>query len=185
MVTEAMPLDYMYVEWLYKRCIGALQQRNPSRTYWKLAKHLHSIPFEWHVRNDENRAEDGKLLRDQFIDEMDVEDIEIGWLQLDASVLEMLIALADRAAFETDMAAGDWFWIFMENLGLKDYNDRAWDDEVEQHVNEICARLIHRRYQRNGAGGLFPLRHAIQDQRNVELAYQMATYLLEGRYRAS
>lgn len=185
MVTEAMPLDMMYLEWLYKRAIGALQQRNPSLTYWKLAKHLNSIPFHWSVRNDDNRSEDGKCLRDEFIEDMDIEDIEINWLQMDASMLEMLIALADRAGFETDMAAGDWFWIFLENLGLKTLSDRAWDDEAEQHVDEVCERVILRKYQRNGAGGLFPLRHATQDQRKVELAYQLATYLLEGRYRAT
>lgn len=184
MVTEARPLDHIYLEWLYKRAIGALQAKNPSLTYWKLAKHLNSIPFHWYVRNDDNRAEDGKCLRDEFIDEMAIEDLEIGWLQLDCSMLEMFIAFADRAAFETDMNNGDWFWIFMENLGLRSLSDRAWDDDAEQHVDEVCERIILRKYQRNGAGGLFPLRHAIQDQRKVELAYQLATYLLEGRYRA-
>lgn len=185
METEGVPLDHQYLEWLYKKAIGALQAKNPSLTYWKLAKHLNSVPFEWFIRNDDNRAEDGKGLRDQFIDDCGIEDIEIGWLQLECSVLEMLIALADRASFETGIEAGDWFWIFMENLGLRGFNDRAFDSDIEQHVDEICERLILRKYQRNGAGGLFPLRHAIQDQRNVELAYQLATYLLEGRYRVT
>ncbi len=178
-------LDDLYLEWLYKKSVGALQVKNPSRTYWQLAKHLYSVKFEWFVRNDDNRAEDGKGLRDEFINDCDIQDIEIGWLQLDCSILEMFIALAERAAFESEIAAGDWFWIFMENLGLRSFNDRGYDDDAVQHIDEICDRVIYRKYQRNGAGGLFPLRHAVQDQRKVELWYQLATYLLEGRYRVT
>lgn len=178
-------LDDMYLEWLYKKAIGALQNRNPSRTYWKLAKYLYKTRFEWYIRNDDNRAEDGKGLRDEFIEEMDIRDLEINWLQEDCSMLEMLIALAQRADFESEITAGDWFWIFMENLDLKQYSDRAWDMDAEHHVDEVCERINHRKYQRNGAGGLFPLRHAIQDQRKIELWYQLATYLLEGRYRGT
>lgn len=185
METEGRPLDDLYLEWLYKKAIGAVQAKNPSVTYWELARHLYRYPFEWFVRNDDNRAEDGKGLRDDFISDCGVEDIEVGWLQEDCSILEMLIALAGRASFDTGIEVGDWFWIFMENLGFKSFNDRAYDDDVSQHIDEVCERLVLRKYQRNGAGGLFPLRHAIQDQRHVELAYQLATYLLEGRYRGS
>lgn len=185
METEGRPLDDMYLEWLYKKAVGAIGVRNPSVTYWHLAKKLYSTPFYWSVNRDDNRAEDGKALRDEFIDEMDIQDLEIGWLQLDCSMLEMLIALANRASFESEMAPGDWFWIFMENLGLKDFSDRAYDEDAEQNIDEVCDRVIHRKYQRNGAGGLFPLRHAIQDQRKQELWYQLSAYLLEGRYRGT
>lgn len=178
-------LDDLYIEWLYKRSIGALGNRNPSRAYWKLAKHLYSRKFEWQVHNDDNRAEDGKCLRDEFIEECDIQDLEINWLQLDCSMLEMIIALADHAAFQTDMVSGDWFWIFMENLGLKDYSDRNFDYDAQATIDEICDRINYRQYQTNGAGGLFPLRHAERDQRKVELWYQLSAYLLEGRYRGS
>lgn len=183
METEGRPLDEEYLEWLYRKAIGALKAKNPSVTYWKLAVKLSSTRFEWHISHDENRAEEGKGLRDEFIDEMEIQDIEIGWLQEDCSTLEMFIALAQRAAFESNLTPGDWFWVFMENLGLKEYNDRAYDEDAEQHIDEVCDRVNHRKYQRNGAGGLFPLRHATQDQRNIELWYQLAAYLLEGRYR--
>jgi hypothetical protein len=178
-------LDDLYIEWLYKKAIGALGNKNPSKTYWKLAKHLYSWKFEWLVHNDDNRGEDGKCLRNDFIYDYNVEDIEIGWLQLDCSMLEMFVALAERAAFESDMETGDWFWIFMENLGLKEYTDRHFDSDSEAAIDEACDRVIYRKYPRNGAGGLFPLRHAERDQRKVELWYQLAAYLLEGRYRGS
>lgn len=183
METEGRPLDHMYLEWLYKKAIGATGVKNPSRTYWHLTRKLYSIRFDWFVHHDDNRAEDGKSLRDEFIDDMDVQDVEVGWLQEDCSFLEMLIALANRAAFNSEIAPGDWFWIFMENLGLKQYSDRAFDIDAEYHVDEVCERVNQRKYNRNGAGGLFPLRHATQDQRRVELWYQLSAYLLENRHR--
>jgi hypothetical protein len=178
-------LDDLYIEWLYKKAIGALGVKNPSRTYWHLARQLYRWKFEWFVRNDDNRGEDGKCLRNDFIFDYDIQDLEINWLQLDCSMLEMFIALADRAAFESSMEAGDWFWIFMENLGLKEHSDRNFDQDSAEAIDEACDRVINRKYQRNGAGGLFPLRNAERDQRKVELWYQLAAYLLEGRYRGS
>lgn len=175
-------LDDLYLEWLYKEAIGATKNRNPDRSYWELAKCLYKHKFEWLISNDDNRAEDGKCLRDEFITDCGIEDIEIGWLQMDCSMLEMLIALARRASFESTGTAGDWFWIFMENLGLKQYTDRGFDLDAEAAIDEACERVIYRKYQRNGAGGLFPLRNAQRDQRRIELWYQLATYLLEGRY---
>jgi hypothetical protein len=179
-------LDDQYIEWLYKKAMGALQVKNPSRTYWQLARLLYSIPFDWFVHNDDNRAEDGKSLRYAFVNDEGIEDIEINWYQMeDCSMLEMLVALAERAAFETDGEAGDWFWIFMENLGLKQYNDRSFDEDAVIAVNQACERVIQRKYQRNGAGGLFPLRYAQRDQRREELWYQLSAYVLEGRYRGA
>jgi hypothetical protein len=178
-------LDDLYIEWLYKKAIGAIGIKNPSRTYWKLARQLYRWKFEWSVRNDDNRGEDGKCLRNDFIFDYDVQDLEVNWLAMDCSMLEMFVALADRAAFESSMEPGDWFWIFMENLGLKEHSDRNFDQDSTEAIDEACDRVINRKYQRNGAGGLFPLRNAERDQRKVELWYQLAAYLLEGRYRGS
>jgi len=65
----------------------------------------------------------------------------------------------------------------MENLDLKKYND---DRPIPvKKVDDILDRVIHRKYKANGEGGFFPLKETNNDQRDVELWYQMSEYVLE------
>lgn len=176
------PLDELYLEWLYKNYIGAISNPNPERSCWQLAKQLYETPFTWIVDDDANRAERGKELRQQFIIDYDVDDIEINWLQIDCSVLEMMIALACRASFESWGEPGDWFWKFLGNLGLEGYNDRVYSEAIMQEVDAVLRRWLDREYDENGVGGLFPRTNAREDQRNVKIWYQLQGYLLEGDY---
>ena len=176
------PLDELYLEWLYKNYIGAVSNPNPERGFWKLAKQLYCMKFTWVLQDDQNRAEDGKALRDQFINDCDIQDIEIGWLQLDCSVLEMLIGLACRASFSSWGEPGDWLWKFLRNLGLGDYNDRIFNSTIGEEVDAVLSRLLDRTYGRNGDGGLFPCNDARQDQAQFPLWVQLQNYLLEGDY---
>lgn len=172
-------LDDLYIEWLYSKFVGSVEDLNPEHSFWNLTKQLYSIPFTWTISDDANRAEHGKELRQQFIIECDIDDIEIGWLQLDCSVLEMLIALAAMCSFESLGTPGDWYWKFLENLGLSSYNDRIYDDSDKEAVDAIIARLLDRKYERNGVGGLFPCNNAPRDQTQINLWYQAQAYLLE------
>lgn len=178
-------LDDLYFEWLYKQ-VGVVNNRNPKRSYWELCKQLYKTPFQWVVPNDDNRDEDGKELREEFIVECDIQDVEINWLAIDCSMLEMLIALARRASFESSGTPGDWFAKFMENLKLRRYTDAEYNSdagnhqEAEERIRNILDRLIYRTYNTRGVGGLFPLKHAEHDQRKVEIWYQMSLYLREG-----
>lgn len=178
-------LDDLYFEWLYGKFIGAVSNRNPARSYWGLAKHLYDTPFVIILRDDHNRAEDGRELRKVFIEDQEIEDVEVNWLQLDCSVLEMLIGLACRAAFEDGKEPGDWFWILITNLGLQPFNDRNYDQTAIGEVNAIVARLLDRTYEKDGAGGLFPCKHAREDQTQVNIWYQLQAYLLENLDEAS
>lgn len=173
-------LDDQYLEWLYQS-IGVVRNQNPHRSFWQLANQLYRTPFIWSVHNDDNRAEDGKALRIEFVDalEFDVMEIDPGWLELDCSVLEMLIALARRAAFQSDEHPGDWFWKMATHLGIR-YPDSVYSEQVQREVKYNVNRFLHRKYKKNGDGGLFPLRHAQRDQRTIELWYQLSAYLLEG-----
>lgn len=92
-------------------------------------------------------------------------------------MLELLIALAERFAFEINGRTDRCFWELMENLGLEDYNDSA--DIPEQKIDAILQEVIWRTYARTGRGGLFPLRRTGEDQREVELWYQLNAYILE------
>lgn len=183
MVTDTgTTLDNLYIEWLYRNYMGAVSNPNPAKSHWELAKQLYETPFTWLIADDANRAERGKELRQDFIRECDIEDVEINWLQIDCSVLEMLISLSCRASFETWGAPGDWFWKFLENLELNGYNDRVYSTAIMEEVDAVVRRWLDREYEKDGVGGLFPRKHATQDQRHVNIWYQLQGYLLEGDY---
>lgn len=170
------PLDELYFRWLYSQ-VGSVKQKNPARTYWSLLKQLFTKEFVWIIPNDDNRLEDGRDLRYEFVDEQNLDDVEPEWLGLGCSMLEMLIALANRLSFEDDQPADAWFWKLIENLGLRGFTDRyPYDEEI---VDEILDNVIWRTYEEDGRGGLFPLKHPNQDQRDVEIWYQLSAYLLE------
>jgi len=171
-------IDDRYFEWLYGQ-VAAVKNRNPHRSYWALLKQMYVKIFDWKVRNDDNRVEDGKALRLDFIEEWGNAGISPDWMDLECSVLEMLIGLARRASFETGEEPVEWFWRFVENLDMRTYTDEVYSELVREEVNISLDRLIDREYEADGTGGLFPLRHPREDQRNVEIAYQLSEYLLE------
>jgi len=186
-MTDVGTLDDAYFEWLYSQ-IGPLKNRNPDRNFWHLCRQLYSTEFIWFVPNDDNRVEDGKELRAAFPSSSreswdDPHDL---FRDLGCSMLEMLVALAKMAAFESGRSQVEWFWRFMHNLELDGYSDRVYSRSVGrgvvEGVEEVLDRLNNRTYSRDGRGGLFPLRHARQDRREIELWYQMSSYLLEGHY---
>ena len=175
----SQPLDDRYFEWLYS-LVAAVRNRNPVRSHWRLMRQLYVKEFVWLIPNDDNRAEDGKELRYEFINEQGIDEVDQAWLDLGCSVLEMMIALARRAAFESDDEVVEWFWRFIFNLGLNDHTDIAYNSATEREVDNVLDTVIFRTYDADGLGGLFPLTHPRQDQRKVELWYQLAAYLAEG-----
>jgi hypothetical protein len=177
-VTRLGTITDQYFEWLYSH-IGAVKNRDPSKSRWSLTRVLYTTPFIWFVPNDDNRAADGIDLRLEFIHASDM-DVDRDWMELECSMLEMLIALSRHASFQDGGTHADWFFKILNNLEIRDYTDDVWEISLEEEVNEALETINQRTYKRNGHGGLFPLRHARQDQRDVELWYQLAAYLLEG-----
>ena len=110
------------------------------------------------------------------------EDEQHYWMELDCSMLEMLIALARRVSFESYSTATDWFWCMIQNLELGKYTDDIYEVSIMEEVEEALKNLNARNYGADGSGGLFPLRKPAMDQRRVEIWYQMQAYLLEGEY---
>ena len=170
------PLDELYLTWLYSQ-IGSVKLKTLSRTYWSLLRQLYTKEFVWIVANDDNRVEDGRYLRYEFLDDQMIVDPDPEWMDLGCSVLEMLIGLSRRLSFEAEGKSRDWFWILLENLGLESYNDKTYSSH--EAVDAVLEQVIWRTYSQNGAGGLFPLKHPKKDQRKVELWYQLNSYLLE------
>lgn len=172
------PLDERYFCWLYSQ-VGSVETRNKAKTYWKLLRILYTKEFTWarKIDKDGNRAQDGKDLRTEFLRETKTDVDEPGWLDEPCSFLEMLIALAWKLAFDGGGEPAERFWELIDNIGLLECTDAFPPDPFI--VDHILNNIVNREYAYNGAGGLFPLKKADQDQRNVELIYQAEAYLLE------
>lgn len=169
------PLDELYFKWLYEQVNR--RTNNPSFSYWKLFKKLHCKEFVWVVPNDDNRLEDGKELRYAFIDETKFNDVDPGWIHLGCSMLELFIGLSRRVTFEAGGNAREWFWRLLDNLGL--YYSTDAEPMSDEKIDEILDRLIWRTYNWDGQGGLFPLKFPTEDQRHVELWYQLNAWVME------
>ena len=169
------PIEEVYFNWLYSK-VASIEIPTPSLTFYTLLRELHSTEFVWLLSGDDNRCQDGLDLRREFEREARI-DTDPPWMEIGCSVLEMLIAFARRAEFQTDLRARDWFWIFLENLGLHELNDAQHG--VSQRANLVLDRLIWRTYRRNGHGGLFPLHDTEHDQRKIEIWYQFCEWLVE------
>lgn len=171
-----VPLDEAYFNWLCSQ-VGQVQVRETSKTYRRVLRALYQKEFIWTVANDDNRVADGRALRHEFVNELQLDRVDPNWMSLGCSFFEMLLGISRRLSFLDDDTPAYWFWHLMQNIGLHVFNDRMEIDE--QIVDDILDRVIWRYYEPTGAGGLFPLRRPGRDQRKLELWYQMNSYLLE------
>ena len=169
------PIDSEYFNWLCAK-VMRVEVPTPSNTYWNLLRELHNTEFVWIEMMDENRADDGRELRAEFLSQTGW-STDPEWLRLGCSVLEMLIAFSKRASFQTGRSPKNWFWEMIENLGLKQFND-AVPDRFSDIPNAL-ERFLWRTYEPDGTGGLFPLKNTIHDQRKVEIWHQFCDYLVD------
>lgn len=170
------PLDELYLRWLYGQ-VASVRPKNPAQTYWSLLRQLYKKEFVMIVPNDDNRVEDGRDLRYEFVDKTGVQ-VDPEWMALGCSFLEMLIGLSRRLSFEAEGGSRGWFWRLLWHLGIDECNDNSY----EHYISEIDAamdRVILRTFEPDGRGGLFPLKYPREDQREVEIWYQLSHYLLE------
>lgn len=166
------PIEGAYFNWLRAK---VLDYNTPTYMYLELLKILYRTEFIWLLIGDENRADDGLELRTMFLNETGL-DNDPYWFRSACSVLEMLIAFAKRAAFETDMTDKEWFWIFITNLGLDRYKTVTTPNE-KRTIERTLETLMLRLYDHSGYGGLFPLREPMEDQTKLEIWFQFNRYL--------
>lgn len=171
-------LDERYFDWLYYQVCSA-RLKNPKLTYRNLLYILYTKEFVWLVPNDDNRADDGKDLRYEYLSQegVRINERDSHWLDLGCSMFELLIGISRRLEFETEIRAKKWFWELLDNIELAHFSDALEFDREE--VDEVLDRVIWRTYEYNGGGGLFPLIRPETDQRKVELWYQLSSYILE------
>lgn len=171
------PLDEQYLTWLYAR-IGSVKEIRPSKKYWSLARQLFTKEFVWIIPNDDNRVEDGRDLRYRFLHDR-TERPDEDWMSLGCSFFELVLGLAQRLSFEAEGDPRDWFWELLGNVGLAGYDDANINAISSPQIDEIMDRIIWRTYDFDGRGGFFPLKEPQEDQREVELWYQISAYILE------
>jgi hypothetical protein len=165
------PIDGQYFNWLRRQ---VLAYDAPSFLYLDLLNLLYRTEFVYIIMGDENRAEDGIELRLDFLRETNA-DNDLHWFQAPCSVLEVLIAFARRAAFETDMPSAEWFWRFIANLRLDGFQSLSRSDR--RIVERVLETWMWRIYDYSGYGGLFPLHEPDEDQRKLEIWYQFNRYI--------
>lgn len=171
--------DEDYFMWLCE----LVDADNPDNGYFGLMRFLYNTNFDERsamlVPNDGNRILDGIDLRREFGNESFYSDYEC--LDGPCSLLEMLIALSFK--IEESFGLFDnigWFWEMLGNLELNTMDDDAfYAPGGIEYVDRKVRKLLDRRYSKDGSGGLFPLKHPEEDQRNIEIWYQMSYYLVE------
>lgn len=161
----------LYFEWIVARV-----RREVSPNYDALLNFLFETEYIWLAHLDVNRADDGLYLRQQY-EAATGWALDPAWDLAPCSVLEMLVALCERAEFLTDIPMSDWFWTLIENLELSDL--RRMTEEDREYAANVIYCFNYRLYGKDGRGGLFPLVWPPEDQTNVELWYQLAAYINE------
>jgi hypothetical protein len=189
-------LEEMYFVWLKLQInFNYRRVRNSNAPqFTMLTMAMWEKPFPWVVPYDENRIQDGFELRYHFLQDenyalsfRELQDL-YGEKILIASIsefrarpcriLEVLIALSRRLEFMEGSDAGWWAWKLITNLELHKMKDPI-SRVKKRRLDEALDALVWRTYDRDGSGGFFPLAHPEDDQRKIEIWYQMAAYLAE------
>ena len=173
-------VDTRYFVWLCGM-VGLGAEEDPPPIMVEVAKKLYSIQFYWDEKivRDENRSEDAKELRVIF--SSDQRPVYVGdeFYNAPANVLEVFVSLAERCFFQTGKSRADWFLRFVYNLGIMSVVHTSMPSHFEEYIELAVDRWMSRKYEPDGSGGLFPLQHALEDQRQIEIWYQMSAYIIE------
>lgn len=170
------PLAEDYLNWLVPQ-IRDEHDGNPNKTYSNLIVCMFDKEFVWLVPNDDNRLGDGLGLRVEFCYAHHIRQGSLAHMG-PCSFLEVLIGLSRRLAFDVGGNPPGWAWALMSNLKLDKMSDPLTKSKLER-VDDILDTCIWRNYEPDGTGGFFPLAWPQEDQREVELWYQMAAWINE------
>lgn len=167
-------LWYEYLEFLIWRC-----NLRKYTKYRQLFEVLHNMEYTWVLDRDENRAEDGRDLRDEYegFDDLILDEV----YKRPCSVLEMMLALSIAA---DDNIIGDpseehpevFFLEMLKNLGLTEIHMRR---DSENEIKRVIRRWLDRKFEKNGVGSPFPVYTDQRDQRKMEIWDQVNNYIFE------
>lgn len=143
--------------------------------YIFLASCLNSIEFYHTNRNDKNRVEDAKELRDKYIEAYG-EDI-LNSIPAAVTSLEVLASMAIRADWVIRETPYTWFVIFIKNLGMDFLTDSQWSNDGESFVIATIHKWLDRRFSPNGSGS--PFRSNKYDVTTLSMWDAMQWYLAD------
>lgn len=166
--------EQRYFKWLID------QVPDPRGGHMLLLLKLYDTRFIYILPMDKNRMHDGVDLRYMYVAQTGHEMPKAD--DTHCTVLEMMVGLSIRCEKEQmhNQDFGDrtgiWFWNMIRSMGLIDQTDDCFNEEA---VDICLAKMMGRRYEPNGKGGLFTVKEQKVDMRDVEIWYQMMRYLNE------
>lgn len=166
----------------YTGWLEGLITDNGYKEYRYLLEKLNQIEAYFILDKDINRQTNALELRNDYIRATGDYDI-LSVLPGSCTVLELLISMAfeaDDVMFDNDIGSrpNQWFWLFIQNLGL----DICTDDRffsMESQITNIITRWLDRRFSRNGDGSPWPRPRTQSDLRDIEMWYHMNWYLAD------
>lgn len=178
-------VEDLYFEWVLKQ----LDAGGVSEGVAYLCRLLDNCTFKRRVGKDYNLAQNGKILRVEFLSDLDFEidpAEKEEFLARDCSWNEMLVRLARDLDFLYDGGVLDRFIEMITNMNLDpilDYvpNRTRQMEQYDQHMVDLAtSKVDNSRFDRRGRGGLFPLKEpSYYDQRDLEIWNQCAAYFRE------
>lgn len=167
-----------YFEYILEYLAGDGEGDEPS--YSQLLWILYNYEFRVVVDMDYNRVKNALYLRDHLAEEVGLNIIENDF----CSVLDILVHLADRMAFNVDRLSEHetglrcYFWEMIENFGFEECTDgdKNW---AEEEVLVVLDDWVDRNYDKNGSDTPFPIRHRVKKYQKMELWDQMQIYIEE------
>ena len=161
-----------YFGWLREQ----LDSLESGDTYSLLFNTLYSLEYVPLLMMDQNREHDALEMRKQVCGILHTRPSHAP-----CSFLEFLAALSFRMHYICD-APNEWrvkefFWRLLSNLGLNLFRNDTWSLGDEERIKDIVTRVNQRTFDSDGAGGLFPMAAPKQNQRNLEVWYQMNQYI--------
>lgn len=171
-----------YTNWLIGHIEGFKKgELNYTYEHSQMLIKLLYTPFDIiKMKRDEDRIKDGLYLRECYISEFKTEKEEA--FENDCSVLEVLVALAIR--MENDILSSAkygprahvWFWMMIQTMHLDDVKNEDFDEEK---VVKIVVKMMERKYEKDGNGGLFFIPECQKDMRKIDIWHQMNDWVSE------
>lgn len=167
-----------YFEYILEYLSGDREGDSPS--YHKFFGILYNYEFEVVIDMDYNRVKNALYLRDHLAEEAGLDVISDDF----CSVLDILVHLADRMAFNLDRLSENetglrcYFWEMIENFGFENCTDDN-DYWSINYVLEILDRWVYRKYDENGSDTPFPICNSVSKYNRFELWDQMQIYIEE------
>lgn len=169
-----------YYDWL----IDQIDFDDKSNLYEHLLEHLFNKNFVWleSIPLDENRFTDGLDLRQIYAKLLGLEqgNLFLNLMQNNpCNLLEMLVAFADRLTNLVSLEKYEFFWMFIDNLGLGWATEYDFDiDLVDEILNDFMLGTVHGEEPKGNQNPpvLFPCRE-VYNNLNSDLYLQANLYL--------